>query len=227
MAHQTKDPTPIRELAPDAPEGLCKVVSKLMAKAPEDRFTGCDEVVEALEPFLGELTAGPKPGSGRVPASGLRRPGAPGSRPGSSGPRPGLPNPPASNYGGRPAPASAPARTPPPPQSHPGVKINPMPPGRGDVGRPAAGSNPGVSRNGPPPSGDRRLPGRGSFQLPQAEPVAEAVEEAAPPQLRAENLRWADEANEPRGNVGPFGLVMVALLVMVAVYFGATFLMNK
>src|ERR1051325_9443859 len=48
MAHQTKDPMPITELAPDVPAGLAEVVTRLMAKTAEGRFTGCDELVEAL-----------------------------------------------------------------------------------------------------------------------------------------------------------------------------------
>ena len=76
MAHQTKDPTPIRELSPEVPDGLCKVVAKLMAKTPDDRYTGCDEVVEALEPYIGEIKAAPAPaaGSGRVAAAALISP---------------------------------------------------------------------------------------------------------------------------------------------------------
>lgn len=222
MAHQAKEPTPIRELAPEVPDGLCKVVAKLMAKVPEDRYTGCDEVVEALEPYLGDLNAAPKSqGSGRVPASGLRRPS-----PGSSGPRPGLGNPQSSSFAARPAPASAPARTPPPPQTLPGVKINPMPPGRGDVGRGAPASNPGTSRNGPPPA-TGRVPSRAAFQLPQAADPVEVAEEPYVPPARGEQLHLADDAGDSRGTVGPLGLVLVAVLVMVAVYFGATFLMNK
>ena len=40
MAHQTKDPTPIAELAPGVPEGLVAVVDRLMRKVPEDRYSG-------------------------------------------------------------------------------------------------------------------------------------------------------------------------------------------
>src|SRR5262245_20272400 len=65
MAHQTKDPLPVRELAPDVPQGLEDVIKKLMAKEPGKRFSGCDEVVEALEPFLGDLKKIP----GGVPGS--------------------------------------------------------------------------------------------------------------------------------------------------------------
>ena len=54
IAHQSKEPEPIRTFAPDCPEGLELVIARLMAKKPEDRFRGMDEVVEAMEPYLGE-----------------------------------------------------------------------------------------------------------------------------------------------------------------------------
>ena len=82
MAHQSKQPMPIRELAPEVPEGMVEVIRKLMAKNPADRFTACDELVE-VEPFLGNLAAIPggtpgasRPGisqsSGRMPGVGNR-----------------------------------------------------------------------------------------------------------------------------------------------------------
>src|SRR6478672_4100390 len=55
MAHQTKTPLAITELASDVPAGLVAVVTRLMAKTPEGRFSGSDEVVEAIVPFLGNL----------------------------------------------------------------------------------------------------------------------------------------------------------------------------
>ena len=51
MAHQFKQPTPLRDLVPGLPEGLIAVVERLMQKSPDGRFTGCDEVVDALQPF--------------------------------------------------------------------------------------------------------------------------------------------------------------------------------
>src|SRR5437870_988294 len=90
MAHQTKEPMPIRELVPDVPAGLEAVVKRLMAKTAEGRFTGCDELVEALEPFLGDPSQIP----GGVPGS---RPGLAGLSHASHGSRPGLP--PRSNAG--------------------------------------------------------------------------------------------------------------------------------
>ena len=59
MAHQAKEPMPIKELSPEVPEGLTAVVRKLMAKDPSGRYSGCDEVVEALEPYLGDMSAIP------------------------------------------------------------------------------------------------------------------------------------------------------------------------
>jgi serine/threonine-protein kinase len=237
MAHQTKDPTPIRELSPDVPEGLAKVVVKLMAKTPEDRYTGCDEVMEALEPFLGDLSAAPGGGSGRVPASALRRNG------GSSGRMPGLPTPGRSNFGSHqiptpPAPTPG-VRTPPPPGSLPGVKMNPPPAGRQESGRkPNLASHPANARQdsgrnpAPPPVPTRGggVPSRASFQLPQhAEEAHDHYADPQPAPRQEAPGRWVDDAPpEPRGGgtVGPVGLVVVAVLVMAAVYFGATFLMK-
>jgi tRNA A-37 threonylcarbamoyl transferase component Bud32 len=78
MAHQTKEPTSLKELAPEVPDGLAEIIKKLMAKRPEDRYNGCDEVVEALEPFLGELT-GVTAEATTAAAAGYDRAGAAGS----------------------------------------------------------------------------------------------------------------------------------------------------
>lgn len=53
MSHQHKQPTPIRELNPEVPEGLAAVVDRLMKKAPAERYADCGEVLEALRPFAG------------------------------------------------------------------------------------------------------------------------------------------------------------------------------
>ncbi len=51
MAHQHKQPKPIKALAPDAPDGLIAVVERLMDKAPASRYANCTEVLDALRPF--------------------------------------------------------------------------------------------------------------------------------------------------------------------------------
>lgn len=227
MAHQTREPTPIRELAPNVPEGFAEVVRKLMAKSPEARFGACDEVVEALEPFVGDLAAqaAARPVSSR-PQSSFHGPGGrSGSRSPGSGHRvPSSPTSPPDSYGstvGR----TNPTVTPPPAADRP-------------MSRPAAGQ-PGsrLAAN---------LPSRASFQLPPTEeepsqpvrapsrtavpaasPVRRSVAvppvaEPAPPQLA-----WAeDEVNPSQRTLGPLGLVGIALLLMVGVYVGAMMLMK-
>ena len=55
MAHQTKEPDSILDFAPETPELLVSAVQRMMAKTPEERYHSCEEIVEALEPHVGEL----------------------------------------------------------------------------------------------------------------------------------------------------------------------------
>jgi serine/threonine-protein kinase len=78
MAHQTKQPRPIRELVPDCPDELLEIINKLMAKDPNARFSSMGEVASALRPhamiipaLAQAATAGSragKRGAGVVPA---------------------------------------------------------------------------------------------------------------------------------------------------------------
>jgi len=52
IAHQTRKPTPIRQLRPDIPVELANIVEGLMEKRLEDRFQSPAEVYEALLPFV-------------------------------------------------------------------------------------------------------------------------------------------------------------------------------
>jgi serine/threonine protein kinase len=49
MAHQFKEPTPIRTLNPKLPRPLAEIVMRLLQKAPAARFGNMGEVAEALE----------------------------------------------------------------------------------------------------------------------------------------------------------------------------------
>ena len=51
LAHQTKQPTPVRQLNPEVPIGLAAVIERLMRKVPEERYASAAEVAEALWPF--------------------------------------------------------------------------------------------------------------------------------------------------------------------------------
>jgi serine/threonine protein kinase len=46
--HQMKEPTPVREVRPAVPEGLAKVLAKMMAKSADERYQTPAEVEEAL-----------------------------------------------------------------------------------------------------------------------------------------------------------------------------------
>jgi serine/threonine protein kinase len=49
IAHQTKQPRSLREIRPDVPQELARLIDKMMAKDPKDRFQTAQEVVDALE----------------------------------------------------------------------------------------------------------------------------------------------------------------------------------
>ncbi|QJW96392.1 serine/threonine protein kinase [Frigoriglobus tundricola] len=242
MAHQTKTPMPIVELAPDVPAGLADVVMRLMAKTAEERFTGCDELVEALEPFLGDLSRMP----GGVPNTHS------GARPGlSSGARPGLA--PRSNHGtkvtlptrsGTTGAAAADRGRPSPAPAAPNVRTPNPQPARGPSAVPSRASfqlpgladevaDTGSTARAPTTETPRaalpKLPTRGATTgkpaaqpkspAPQLEPVEEHEGEEAP--------AWATEAGEEKkANTGVIIIAVVAIVLMVAAYFGATMLMK-
>jgi serine/threonine protein kinase len=54
LKHQMEEPAPVRQLRPDAPEGVAAVVRRLMAKRPEDRYQTPAELVQALGPWCGK-----------------------------------------------------------------------------------------------------------------------------------------------------------------------------
>jgi serine/threonine protein kinase/WD40 repeat protein len=59
-----EEPRPVREINPDVPEWLCRIIERLMAKRPGDRFESAGEVAELLEGCLAHVqqpTAAPLP----------------------------------------------------------------------------------------------------------------------------------------------------------------------
>jgi serine/threonine-protein kinase len=114
MAHQTKEPAPIRQFAPEVPEGLAAVVNKLMAKLPEARYGGCDQVVEALEAFAGDArpVAAAAPVGARAGGSAHKMAGLP-SRAAAAHKAPAMvPSTPAPSHGRVPTPPPLPSRLP-------------------------------------------------------------------------------------------------------------------
>jgi serine/threonine-protein kinase len=60
MCHQHKQPTPVKDLNPDVPDELVKVIEKLMEKTPTARYVNCAEVIEALRPLASPAGSAPK-----------------------------------------------------------------------------------------------------------------------------------------------------------------------
>jgi serine/threonine protein kinase len=67
MAHQSKQPKSIRELAPDCPDEFVEVIERLMKKNPSDRYGSMSEVAAALRPVAMMASAA------AVPARGTNR----------------------------------------------------------------------------------------------------------------------------------------------------------
>jgi serine/threonine protein kinase/WD40 repeat protein len=65
MAHQMKDPPPVGKLRPDVPQGMGRVLAKMMAKSPADRYQTPAEVAQALMPFTSDADLAPPPRAGR------------------------------------------------------------------------------------------------------------------------------------------------------------------
>ena len=51
LKHQSEQPEPLSQSRPEVPEGVQAIVTKLLAKRPEDRYPTPGELAEALAPF--------------------------------------------------------------------------------------------------------------------------------------------------------------------------------
>jgi serine/threonine protein kinase len=59
MAHQLKEPTPIRELNPDVSVDLAAIIDRLMKKTPDQRYASTKELVQVLQPLATETGGSP------------------------------------------------------------------------------------------------------------------------------------------------------------------------
>jgi serine/threonine protein kinase len=230
MAHQTKEPMAIRELAPETPEGLCAVISRLMAKNPDDRFSGADELVEALEPYLGELsvnvststngsTARQQNNNSNARMAGLGRSGFHSAS--------------TATATAPPPRTQTPAYTPP---SATPAPISRM--GSHNGNGPAIPSRP--QQPTAPQIPQRGIPSRASFTLPDDDnvPLSAAIESlplqelpkgySSPAALRA-SAGWVNDGEETqrRSNFGTIGLVSIVVLLTVMVFIGAKLLLQR
>lgn len=143
--HRTKEPTPIRAIRPEVPEGLAAVLAKMMAKDPKTRYQTPAQVVVALDDFLPATV--PLPTAEEMPQ--LSPAAKEVIKTGSTMSMPGLPDRPAAK-------AAATAGKPAPPASSPfGSSSSPF-------GSGPAGASPWAATNG----NARSLPG--DEDLPEA-----------------------------------------------------------
>jgi hypothetical protein len=61
MAHQVREPVPVRQLRPGVPAEMAAVVARMMAKRPEQRYQSPAEVVAALEAWTATPIGPPLP----------------------------------------------------------------------------------------------------------------------------------------------------------------------
>lgn len=59
--HRTKEPTPIRQVRPEIPEGLAAVITRMMAKDPKARYQTPGQVVAELAGWVPEVIPAPTP----------------------------------------------------------------------------------------------------------------------------------------------------------------------
>src|SRR5262249_50812948 len=51
LYHRVQEPAPVRDIRPDVPLGVARVIERMLAKNPADRFQQPFDVVTALEPW--------------------------------------------------------------------------------------------------------------------------------------------------------------------------------
>jgi serine/threonine-protein kinase len=203
MAHQHKQPAPIKQLNPAVPDELVAIVERLMQKSPAHRFPSFAEVIDALRP-LAHAAAGAQPQrrpTMTMPRVRLARPNASEAAARLGSPPPAAaeqsrPTPSPATRGGQPLPPRAPSATAGGPGSRP----------------PAVPGNPG-SR---PPRMPERAPG--STRKPVEPPAENVVVRRPPPVKKPEPAPKAAPVAAPQEEQrgGQFGLVTVILLAAMA-----------
>jgi hypothetical protein len=202
-----------------------------MAKKPDDRFSGMDEVTEALEPYLAPGSTAASVETPPAAGSAHRLAGLP--RAGGSSIRPGA------ALGGSRSGQSMPPQTPTPGQPRPA-------PGRSNVGQPNpfAAPMPGRAAVAAPPApasypqttpAARPMPGRAAVQsrgwpaAAQADevPLTPAGEPAGNPHAARMSASWTTGALPERKKpaFGLIGFLAAALTVVVLVFLAVKVLM--
>jgi serine/threonine protein kinase len=240
MAHQFKQPTPLREVAPQVPDGLAAIVERLMQKSPDGRYAGADEIVEALQPFAtGHGRGG---GSHHGTRSAPSRPAHPPAPPPAPAPRQAIR---VTSNAQVPTPAGGPLTPVPSPPAHAAPVARHAEPSRAKPAPPPARpADPPRARPADPPPAPA-IPTRGSISNKPASPPARAIHvspvpeappargrgkqpaiaRALPATVAVDDAPWAEPQNESR--VGPALVFIVAALITGVVYLvGKSFMGN-
>ncbi len=72
FSHQTSEPEPVTKLAPEVPEELGAIVSKMMRKLPDERYSTPLELAQTLEPFADVVSGAGSEAGGGSSRSGTR-----------------------------------------------------------------------------------------------------------------------------------------------------------
>jgi serine/threonine-protein kinase len=242
MCHQHKQPTPVKELAPEVPDNLVAVVERLMHKTPAARYASWAELIEALRPFAQALAPTmrrvtktvrslpkftvPKPGAAHATVSvpmvapattnpAAKEPAAPPSEPAAPArlaPRTGQPLPPR-------APSAAARQNQPPAEtSAPGAAAAP-------AIRPNAKRLTGLGRNNPSPASSPPPASRPAAYNEGAD-AAEVIEYVQPGPEGAFPSAPADPRDGGQ-KLGTFGVVLMAIIAGVTAWLLSSFLPLK
>ncbi len=189
MAHQLKQPTAVRQVAPDVPEALVKVCERLMQKKPEDRYPSISDAILALRPLADE--------TGRAPATARAAPMAKQARPARPAPKGDSAAMPA-------APDAPPARRAPGP--------GPALPSRESFRKSAAGDVP------PAPARKASPSAAGANPPPKPQPPSSSgnVRQPTPPSL-SRPVSYKEFLDTPEEKQIPIGVALLIVLVTLIV----------
>jgi serine/threonine-protein kinase len=250
MAHQTKEPQPIKELTPDAPDGLISVVERLMQKEPGSRYPSVNDVIAAIRPFALQVAPQVVPAAPPAPPVAATKPAArvaptaaaaapqpqipstPTPPPARSATPAARPAPPVAPPGPAPRPAAPPApaarpAAPPAPAARPASPgVPPPPPARPPAAASAAKQQSlrgSMNMQVPPPPLPPGQPGpQLTFPLPSAPPHAPgASARLAPVHLNEEELQKGGADQR----FGPIGIAIVAVVSCGLAWLLARFLL--
>ena len=217
MAHQHKQPPPIKDLAPDSPDDLVVIAERLMQKAPAARYPSCQELIEALRPLTASSTPTRRVGQTMRALPRIDAAKLPGALPRSAPLVAPMPVP-------QPLPRAA-APSPARPSLHRPAQPLPARAPSAAAANPAAASAPQPTALPRPTAPRPSLPSRSSLQLPQGPALRSRTQPAPlpPPEVEPEPLEESEytevvEEFSPAPNptlgqrLGTIGIVLVALV---------------